>query len=333
MKKRKSLLWLMSLVFVLFLGFAGAGVTSQAANLPRLKVKGTKLVYATGKNKDKTVQLKGVSTHGLSWYPQYVNQKSFKYMKKNWKINTVRLAMYTAEDNGYCVGGKDNQKKLENLIDNGVKYATNAGLYVIIDWHILSDSNPKTYQKDAVAFFKKMAKKYKNHTNVIYEICNEPNSGTSWETIRSYAQKVTDTIRKQDKNAIIVVGTPTWSQDVDAAAKKPLKGKNIMYTLHFYAGTHGQWLRDKAQTALNAGLPLFVTEFAICDASGNGSMNKTEGTKWLNFLKKNKIPFVAWNLSNKSETSSLIASKSKTTTDWKDPDLTDWAKWLLTWMK
>lgn len=302
----------------------------QAAKLPALKVKGTQLVNARGKK----VQLKGISTHGMSWYPEYVNQKAFTQMKKKWGINAVRLAVYTAEYNGYCTGDAKNRKALEKRIDQGVQYATKAGLYVIIDWHILSDGNPKTYEKQAVAFFRKMASKYKNHTNVLYEICNEPNGGTSWETIRTYAKKIVKTIRAKDKKAVIIIGTPTWSQDVDIVADSPLEGyKNLMYSLHFYAGTHGEYLRTKAQTALDKGLPLFVSEFGISDASGNGSLNKDEGSKWMKFLKKNKISYIGWSLCNKEESSALIKSSCKKTSGWNSRDLTPWGKWLLKQLK
>ena len=299
------------------------------AKLPALKVKGTRLVNEKGK----TVQLRGVSTHGLSWYPEYVNQKAFSYMKKNWNINAVRLAMYTGEYNGYCTGDSANRKALEKRIDQGVKYAAKAGLYVIIDWHILSDGNPRTYEKEAVAFFKKMASKYKNYTNVIYEICNEPNGGTSWEDIKTYAGKVVKAIRSKDKHAVILIGTPNWSQDVDVAAQSPVKGKNLMYTLHFYAGTHGEYLRQKAQTALDRGLPLFVSEFGISDSSGNGALNKEEGSRWMKFLKSNKISYMGWNLSNKGESSALIKSASQKTSGWKSKDLTPWGNWLVKQMK
>lgn len=318
---------LLSVLVAFTVAFAVTNVQADAAtatSLPSLKVVGTKLKNSKGK----VVQLRGVSTHGLSWYPEYVNQKAFTNLKKKMKINTIRLAMYTSEYNGYCVGGSANKKKLEALVDKGVKYATKAGMYVIIDWHILSDGNPRKYEKQAVAFFKKMAKKYRKHTNVLYEICNEPNGGTSWSTIRTYANKVVKAIRTYDKKNVILIGTPNWSQDVDVAAKKPVSGKNLMYTLHFYAGTHGSYLRQKAQTALKKGLPLFVSEFAICDASGNGSLNKTEGNRWFSFLKKNKISYVAWNLSNKNESSALIKSSSKNTTVSSTSYLSAWGKWL-----
>ncbi len=329
MKRRKTWICMTCLLAVMF-STLFYSTPIYAAKLPALKVKGTQLVNTKGKS----VQLKGVSTHGLAWYPKYVNQKAFTYMKKNWKINVVRLALYTSEYNGYCTGDAANRKALEKKIDQGVKYATKAGLYVILDWHILSDGNPKTYEKQSLAFFKKMASKYKKYTNVLYEICNEPNGGTSWSDIKSYAKKVVKAIRSKDKNAVIIIGTPNWSQDVDIVAKSPVKGyKNLMYTLHFYAGTHGEDLRKKAKTALKKGLPLFVSEFGISDASGSGALNKTEGSKWMKFLKSNKISYIGWNLSNKDESSALLKTSCKKTTNWKNGDLTPWGKWLVSQFK
>ena len=222
------------------------------------------------------------------------------------------------------------------LLDNAVKYATNAGMYVIIDWHILSDGNPQQNQKEALKFFKKMAKKYKNNTNVIYEICNEPNGGTSWSTIKKYAEKIIKGIRTYDKKAVILVGTPNWSQDVDQAALSPVSKKyrkNVMYTLHFYAATHKEWLRDKAQAALDKGLPLFVSEFSICDASGNGGLDKAEAKKWLTFLDKNNISYMAWSLSNKAESSAFIKSGCSNTGKWYSKNLTAAGKWITNWYK
>ncbi len=329
MKKKifpgKSFFFSMALLLsAIFLVWGSTQV--QAARLPSLKVKGARLVNEKGK----TVRLRGASTHGLSWYPEYVNQKAFTDMKKKWKANAVRLALYTSEYNGYCTGDEGNRKALEQRIHNGVRYATKAGLYVIIDWHILSDGNPRIYEKQAVKFFRKMASKYKNHTNVLYEICNEPNGGTSWSTIKTYSKKVIKAIRAKDKNGVILIGTPNWSQDVDTAVKSPIKGyKNLMYTLHFYAGTHGGDLRKKAETALSQGLPLFVSEFGISDASGNGGLDQKEGDQWMKFLKKHKISYIGWNLSNKEESSALLKSSCKKTSGWKNTDLSPWGKWLV----
>ncbi|MDO4804124.1 MAG: cellulase family glycosylhydrolase [Lachnospiraceae bacterium] len=289
----------------------------------RLKVKGAKLVNEKGGE----VVLKGVSTHGIAWFPQYVNKSAFQTLRDKWGVQCVRLAMYTAEYNGYCAGG--DKAALKKKVQDGVKIATDLGMYIIIDWHILSDGNPQTYQNEAVAFFKEMSAKYKNQKNVIYEICNEPNGGTSWSQIKSYAQTVIKTIRANDKNAVILVGTPTWSQDVDIAAKSPIKGySNLMYTFHFYAGTHQESYRLRVQDALDAGLPVFVSEFGITDASGNGSVNKTEGNKWITFLKKNKLSYVCWNLSNKNESSALLLPSCTKTGGFEDKDLSSQGKWF-----
>lgn len=322
MKKHQNYFLLFLIVFGIFFGVAPV----RAAKLSALSVKGTQLVN----DKGKPVQLKGVSTHGLSWFPQYVNPKAFTNIKKNWNANAVRLALYTSEYNGYCTGDAANQKALEERIDKGIQYATNAGLYVILDWHILSDGNPRTYEKQAVRFFRKMASKYKNHTNILYEICNEPNGGTSWSTIKAYAKRVIKAIRSQDKYAVILIGTPNWSQDVDVAAKSPIKGyQNLMYTLHFYAGTHGADLRKKAKTALAQKLPLFVSEFGISEASGSGALNQKEGKQWMKFLKNNRISYIGWNLSNKEESSALLNSSCTKTSAWKNADLSPWGKWLV----
>lgn len=259
-----------------------AKTTYYDASAGRLHVKGTKLVDKKGHE----VQLRGVSTHGLSWYPQYVNDKCFAQLHDKWGANVVRLAMYTEEYNGYCSGDAKNRSDLKKRIKKGVRLAKKHKMYVIVDWHILSDGNPNSHKKEAKAFFREMSREFKGYNNVIYEICNEPNNGTSWKEIKSYAKSVISTIRKNDKKAVIVVGTPTWSQDVDQAAADPIKGDNIMYALHFYAATHKTDLRNKMTAAINKGLPVFVTEYGICDASGNGAIDKKRQTagyrRWMN---------------------------------------------------
>ena len=289
----------------------------------KLSVKGTNIVDKNGN----IFQLKGISTHGLQWFPQYVNQEAFNYMRDEWKINTVRLAMYSAPNDGYTTD-------LHKLVSDGVEYAKNSGLYVIIDWHILSDGNPNINKASAINFFKEMSTKYKDYENVIYEICNEPNGDVQWERdVKPYAQEVITEIRKIDDDAIIIVGTPTWSQDVDVVAQSPITGfENIMYTLHFYSATHKEYLRQKAMTALNSGLPIFVSEFGICDASGNGNVDINEANQWIDFLNQNNISWICWNLSNKNESSAILKNTDKVT-DWTEAELSDEGKWLVETLK
>lgn len=178
-----------------------------------------------------------------------------------------------------------------------------------------------------------MSKELKGYNNVIYEICNEPNNGTSWKEIKSYAKSVISTIRENDKKAVIVVGTPTWSQDVDQAAADPIKGDNIMYALHFYAATHKTDLRNKMTAAINKGLPVFVTEYGICDASGNGAIDKKEADRWIQTMDEYGVSYIAWNLSNKQESSSIIKSSCSKVSGFKKSDLSDEGKWLYSMLR
>lgn len=298
-------------------------VSGQTAGLSELSVEGTGLVDAFGN----PVQLRGVSTHGLAWYPGYVNQECFRQLKQEWGMNVVRLAMYTAESGGYCTGGSQND--LKELVKSGVEYATEADMYVIIDWHILSDGDPGTYLEEAKDFFGEMSEEYAEHTNVIYEICNEPNGGTSWSDIKSYAEKVIEVIRSNDEDGIILVGTPNWSQYVDQAAADPIEGyDNIMYTLHFYAATHTDSLRSAMIGAIEDGLPIFVSEYGICDASGNGAIDREQADKWIKVLDEYRISYVAWNLSNKSETSAVFKSSCNKVSGFGEDDLSASGRWL-----
>lgn len=295
-----------------------------------LSVKGSQLVDKNGG----AVQLRGVSTHGLSWYPQYATEESFRYMRDEWNINVVRLAMYTAEENGYCVGDDNNRQVLKNVISEGVNAATNLGLYVIIDWHILSDSNPLQNKEQAIAFFDEMSSRYQGYDNVIYEICNEPNVDSTWQDVKTYANEVIPVIRKNDQDAIILVGTTTWSQDVDLAQADPLTGyENIMYVCHFYAATHKDDLRQRVRQAAESGLPMFVSEFGICDASGNGGIDTAEADKWIDLLNEKHISFVAWNLSNKDESSAFFKVNCDKTSGYTEEDLSDSAKWFIQKLK
>ncbi|NDO45554.1 cellulase family glycosylhydrolase [Clostridium sp. MD294] len=300
-----------------------AETKENASTISALSVKGNQLVNEKGE----IVQLKGISTHGIAWFPEYINEQCFKELKQQWGINVIRIAMYTAESGGYCTDG--NKEYLKSLVKKGVEYATKYDMYVIIDWHILSDGNPNTYKKEAKEFFDEMSKTYGKQNNIIYEICNEPNSGTDWEDIKKYAQEIIDVIRKNDIDNIILIGTPNWSQFIEQAAESPiLNENNIMYTLHFYAATHKQDLRNSMKKAIEKGAPIFVSEFGICDASGNGAIDVEQANEWINLMNKYHVSYVVWNLSHKAETSAILKSDCKKNSNITIDDLSDSGKWL-----
>ncbi len=299
------------------------GDTPFAAHGP-LSVSGTNLVDQSGS----PFQLKGVSTHGIAWYPDYINKEAFRTLRDDWGANLVRLALYTDENGGYCTDG--NQQRLEALIDQGVQAATDLGMYAIIDWHVLNDQTPARHQGQAESFFQKMSAKYAGNGNVLYEICNEPNGGTSWAEVKRYAEKIIPVIRENAPDAVVIVGTPTWSQDVDQAAASPIDAQgNVMYALHFYAATHKDDVRGKLVAAHDAGLPVFISEFSICDASGNGGIDYASAAEWKGLIERYNLSYAGWNLSNKAESSSLLRpGVSATDGGWGDADLSETGLWL-----
>lgn len=336
MKSKKIKIFLIALLACVGLVLATNNINNSVqAATPysqhgRLRVKGTNLVDKRGKK----FQLRGVSTHGINWdvgYP-YVNKAAFKTIRDKWGVNAVRLAIYPDQYNGYCTGG--NQAQLRSLVYKGVSAATSLGMYVVIDWHVLNQ-NPNNYKSQAKKFFTTMAKKYKNNNHVIYEICNEPNN-CSWSSIKSYSKTIIKTIRKYNKNAIIIVGTPTWSQlgstgTSNEVANSPIKGyKNLMYALHFYAGeaSHNQYLPAKLVYARKKKLPVIVSEFGLSPASGNGAINTTQANKWMKLLNKYDISYFCWSLSNKNESSALLNSSTKKTSNWTTKDLSKAGKYI-----
>ncbi len=287
-----------------------------------LHVEGTQLVDENGD----PVQLRGISSHGLAWFPDYINSDCMADLHA-WGANVFRLAMYTAESGGYCTDG--DQEALKELVKEGVEYATDEDMYVIVDWHILSEGTPATYQSEAEDFFDEMSAEFADHNNVLYEICNEPNGSADWDAIKAYAEDIIPIIRANDPDAVIIVGTPTWSQEVDKAAADPITDyDNIMYTLHFYAATHKDDLRNKMESALKDGLPIFVTEFGICDASGNGTIDEDSANTWVELMDKYGVSYVMWNLSNKDESSSIIDSSVTKTSGFDYNDLSQSGKWI-----
>lgn len=277
-----------------------------------LKLNGTSLVNEKGE----PIILKGMSSHGIQWFGDLVTKENLTILKNEWHTNVFRIAMYTNE-NGY-ISNPNIKNKVYSIIDELISM----DMYVIVDWHILSDGNPLQYKEQAKSFFNEVTSKYSNVPNIIYEICNEPNN-TSMDNVYNYANEVIPIIQKNSPKSIIIVGTTTWSQDVDQVNK--LNYDNVLYALHFYSGTHKDFLRQKATTALNKGTPIFVTEFGVSDASGNGGIFLDEANKWISYLKEKQISIVAWSLSNKNESSAVLRPG---TTVLKDENLSEAGKYL-----
>ena len=276
---------------------------------------------------DQPFTLRGASTHGMHWGDgeTFLNKTAFQNLRDEWGVNMVRLVSYVTQG-GYTDGAKD---KLDKHIREGVSDLTDLGMYAIIDWHVHAE-NPNDKKSEAIQFFDTYSKMYKDQSNIIYEICNEP-TGTPWNQLRPYAVDVVNTIRANDPDAIIVVGTNTWSQDVDEVATNggKINDRNVMYTIHFYSGSHGESLREKVRTALKAGTPVFCTEFGVCDASGNGGFNLEEADRWIDFFEENGISYCCWSLSKKNESASMLSPECNKVNGFTNADLGATGAWLI----
>lgn len=302
--------------------------TTPVSQHGQLSVKNGQLVDKNGKG----YQLRGMSTHGLTWFPEFVNESAFKTLRDDWNTNVVRLAMYVDEwGNGQCYMG--NKSGSLELLEKGVDICIKLDMYVIIDWHVLNPGDPSKYTNEAKSFFETVSKRYAKYPNVIYEICNEPNGGASWSgNIKPYAEKIIPVIRKNAPNSVIIVGTPTWSQEIDKPLSDPLSYKNVMYAFHFYAATHAG-LRSNVENCVAQGLPVFVSEFGTCDASGGGANDFNETQKWLSYFDKQGISYCNWSICNKDETCSALRPGTSANGNWSESDLTENGKWIRNWLK
>ncbi len=321
MKKRliKSMMIVLvvNLVFTANISTFGWGSSSVVSRYNFLQVKNGRLCD----HKGTPIQLKGMSTLGL--WSSYSGE-TVKNLVRDWHISVLRVAMYTRE-NGF-IEEPSFKEKVKRLVDAAIA----EGIYVIVDWHILSDGDPNQYRSQSRAFFVEMAKRYGKLPNLIYEICNEPNGdAVSWEgRIKPYAEFIIPAIRAIDPDNIIVVGTDTWSQGVKAAAENPLKFTNIMYALHFYAGTHGQSLRNNAEDALSKGIGIFVTEWGVSDCTGGGGVFLETAQQWLDWMDKHKLSWVNWSFSNKNESSAALLPGTGMGGPWSDSELSVSGKWI-----
>ena len=275
-----------------------------AANLPakygRLQVVGNKLCDSAGN----PVQLRGMSTHGLQWYGEIVNDRAFAALARDWKADVIRLAFYVGE------GGYASHPELKRMVFAGIDLAIKYGMYAIVDWHVLTPGDPNDpIYNGAQAFFDEVSRKYGKYPNVIYEIANEPNGPLTWaDQIKPYAERTIATIRANDPSNVILIGSGTWSQDVDVAAADPVQGRNLAYTFHFYAGSHGQALRDKVEAALRLGVAVFCSEWGTSDSSGASGPYLRESAEFLTFLDRHDISWVNWSISDKGESSAALKS-------------------------
>jgi len=280
-----------------------------------LSVKGTKIV-------DQHNEV--VSFAGMSFFwsndtwegERFYTPGVVSWLEKDWNASIVRAAVGVDRNGGYIESPESNKAKAKTIVDAAIEN----GLYVIIDWH---SHHAEDHLEESIAFFEEMARTYGDYPNVIYEIYNEPLQ-ISWpDIIKPYSEAVVAAIRAIDPDNLIIIGSSTWSQDVDVASEDPIVGyDNLAYTLHFYAGTHGAYLREKAEKAMSNGLAIMCTEWGSVNADGDGLVDLVSTQAWMEFLKAHDITHLNWSICDKVEGASIVKPGASLNGNWSDDDLT-----------
>jgi len=296
----------------------GAVETARPSVNGALHVEGTSLADESGN----AVQLRGVSTHGLTWFPRFLDPSLIRQISEDWKCSMLRLAMYSEL---YC--GEEREESYR-LMKAGIDAAIGADMYVLVDWHILNDSDPNEHAEEAIDFFERISSEYASVPNLLYEICNEPNGSTDWGDVLAYSEQVIPVIRKNSPDAVVVVGTPEYDRNLGGPALRPVPFDNVMVVLHFYAATHGEGLRGELRAAVEAGVPVFISECGLCEASGDGRTDFASAAEWFSYLAEHKISYAVWSMSDKDETSAFFKPGFDPSGKIEDSDLTVSGLWV-----
>lgn len=278
----------------------------------RLKLVGNQLSSESGQ----PVQLKGWSSFSTHYgeVAGCLSNDQFAKMKL-WGANMVRIAMYLDDHGGYMSNKTEETQKMKNYID----WAEKNGIYILVDWHVLEteggqSGNPKTYQEDAKTFFSNISSyvKEKGYKHVLYEICNEPDNRVGWDGIKQYAETVLPSIAGSDPNAVVVVGTPSWDQEILSPVRNGRVNHSslqIMYAFHYYACSHSNLLGNFSSAT--ASIPVFASEWSGVTFSGDGNLCESEADRFLGYCTKNEgsqlVSWCFWNWGFKTEGSSTFS--------------------------
>jgi len=307
----------LKILFLIFSVYLGSVLRAQDSTFVEkhglITVSGNHIV---DKNNEPII-LRGMCLFWSQWESEFYNYDCIKWLRDDWKCTVIRASM-GIEMGGYLDHPATEKEKIKTVIDACI----DLGIYIIVDWH---DHNAQEHRPQAIAFFQEIAQEYGEYPNLIYELFNEPEQDDWGTVVRPYLAAVIDSIRILDPDNLIIAGTPTWSQDVDIASNNPLSQNNIAYALHFYAAYqyHKQTLRNKATTALNNGIALFVTEFGTVLNTGDGPIDTAETRIWMNFMENNLISWCNWSIADKNETSAALKSGAASKGNWPDSVLTE----------
>lgn len=210
-------------------------ISASAQNLPRIHVEGNNFADENGK----TVIFRGLCfsdpvklLRENKWGVDHFNEAT------SWNANIVRFPIHPQNINSY---GWD---KTFETIDQGIAWAKQLGMYVIIDWHSIGNLKDEkftnamynTTKEEIFRFWRTVAQRYKNEPTVaLYELFNEPTiqqkdlGSCTWDDWRSINEQIIDTIRTYDTDKVCLCAGFDWAYDLRGIKAKPIRRPNIAY--------------------------------------------------------------------------------------------------------
>jgi endoglucanase len=201
-----------------------------------------------------------------------------------WRANTVRISLHPGHFRA------DRASAMRALSDD-VFAARAAGLFVIIDWHVIGfpgryAAKPEpgwglpddAYDPDlalALEFWSEAAQRFGTDAGVIFELWNEPvvdpklwvSTGEHWPLLKDTWLRLIAAIRRHSDNVILVSGG-RWAHDLKGAARNPIEDDRVAYAWHAYPpedrGKPGRWL--DSLDGIAGVRPVVVTEWGFCRA-------------------------------------------------------------------
>lgn len=288
-------------------------LTSQSpaqtvVKLSQVRVEGNKLVTADGK----TLVFRGLNASDPDKLEKSGHwDKSYFEEMKRWGATLVRFPVHpTAWRNR----GKDQYLQ---LLDKGVNWANELGLYVIIDWHSIGNlknemyQNPmyETTQKETFEFWRTIADHYKDNSTVaFFELFNEPTVmggklGTcSWDEWKKLMEETITIIRANGGKAIPLVAGFNWAYDLKEVAQNPINAPGIAYVSHPYPMKRekpweDKWTADWGYVAQK--YPVVLTEIGFCGPDDKGAhvpviSDESYGDAITKYCDTNGISYVVW---------------------------------------
>lgn len=289
---------------------ACSGPKHDTSTLEQIHIEGNKFIDESGD----TVVFKGlcladpVKLLGEGQWNEQIFAKA-----EEWGANIVRFAVHPSNINAL---GWD---ETFAAMDDGIEWAKNHGLYVIMDWHSIGNLKYEQFQSEmynttleqTLKFWRTVAARYKDEPTVaVYELFNEPTCTVEgkdmtpviWPEWKVILEEIIDAIREIDPDAVCLVAGFNWAYDLTGVAAEPVARPGVAYASHPYPMKREEpwaekWEADFGYVA--DAFPVICTEIGYCLADEPGAhipvmATDAYGKAITSYLDSKGISFTVW---------------------------------------